>query len=59
MLAHLTEACVNGNLVFAYAVKTGRATMIEAVIAQFPFHEVGGASRAESKERNQETTKNI
>lgn len=40
MLEHLSETCVRGNLIFAYAAKTGQAAMIEAVIAQLPLDEV-------------------
>lgn len=33
---------MRGNLVFTYAVKTGQAAMLEAVLAQFPPDRVGG-----------------
>lgn len=38
---------MRGNLVFTYAVKTGQAAMIEAVLAQFPPDEVGGMRQYE------------
>lgn len=41
MLEHLSLQCVRGNSVFAYGVETGSAAMIEAVIDQFPWDEVG------------------
>ncbi|CAM9346959.1 unnamed protein product, partial [Ectocarpus sp. 4 AP-2014] len=43
MLEHLSETCVRGNLIFAYAAKTGQAAMIEAVIAQVPLDEWAAA----------------
>ncbi len=42
MLKLLQERCVRGNLVIAYAAKTGKAAMVEAVLAQFPPDGVGG-----------------
>lgn len=56
MLKHLTERCVRGNLVFAYAVKTGHAAMIEAVLAQFPADEVGGRGRENWQNEGNEWT---
>lgn len=41
LLELVTERCVRGNLVVAYAVKTGEAAMIEAALDQFPPDQVG------------------
>ena len=38
----LKERCVRGNLVLAYAAKTGKAAMVEAVLAQYPPDGVSG-----------------
>ncbi|CAM9180327.1 unnamed protein product, partial [Ectocarpus fasciculatus] len=43
MLEHLSDTCVRGNLIFAYAAKTGQAAMIEAIIAQYPLDEWAAA----------------